>query len=201
MVGEIIELLEEGKALYESFEGESYFKVIFMSSVEDFASELKDKSHFLLSSTEKAIGNQAEKVNLTPSITAGTESCVESCVISNDPAERKGIQLNEQQKHFLISKGSYQPLLEGYPCNKAISKSKQNSFSSKWYETLLYLEYSPSLDRAFCFACSLFGNNPGSSYAETSWSHDGVNRWDKMKSRGKNKKSNYLNTLAAHLIV
>ena len=107
-----------------------------MSSVEDFASKLKDKSHFLLSSTEKAIGNQAEKVNLTPSITAGTESCV----ISNEPAERKGIQLNEQQKHFLISKGSYQPLLEGYSCNKSISKSKQNSFSSKWYETLPYLE-------------------------------------------------------------
>ena len=109
MVGEIIELLEEGKALYESFEGEGYCQVIFMSSVEYFSSELKDKSHFLLSSTEKAIGNQAEKVNLTPSITAGTESCV----ISNHPAERKGIQLNEQQKHFLISKRSYQPLLEG----------------------------------------------------------------------------------------
>ena len=199
MVGEIIELLEEGKALYDSFEFEGYCEDIFISSVEDFASELKEKSHFLFSSTEKAIGNQAEKVNLKPSITAGTESCV----ISNDTSERRGIQLNEQQKHFLISKGPYQPLLESYPpCNKAISKSKQNLFSSKWYETSPYLEYSPSLDRAFSFACSLFGNNPGSVNAETSWSHYGVNRWDKMKSRGKNKKGkNYLSTLEAHLIV
>ncbi|KAI6655314.1 hypothetical protein LOD99_2149 [Oopsacas minuta] len=44
------------------------------------------------------------------------------------------------------------------------------------------------MDGAFCIACSLFGNNSRASFAETSWSHDGVNRWDKMKSRGKGKK-------------
>ena len=127
MVGEINELSEEGKALYDSFEVEGYCEDIFIKSVEDFASELKEKSHFLFSSTEKAIANHAEKVKHKPSITAGTESCV----ISNDPSERRGIQLNEQHKYFLISMGPYQPLLESYPCNKAIYKSKQNSFSSK----------------------------------------------------------------------
>ena len=72
--------------------------------------------------------------------------------MSNDPAERKGIQLSEQQKNFLISKGPYQPVLENYLCSNVISKSKQNSFSAKWLDTFPYLEYSPSLDRAYCFA-------------------------------------------------
>ena len=61
MVGEIIELLEEGKILRESFEGEGYCEEVFMSSVEDFASELKEKSHFLFSSTKKATENEERK--------------------------------------------------------------------------------------------------------------------------------------------
>ena len=120
--------------------------------------------------------------------------------MSNDPAERKGIQLSEQQKNFLISKGPYQPVLENYLCSNVISKSKQNSFSAKWLDTFPYLEYSPSLDRAYCFACSLFGDGAGSASAETNWSNDGVNRWTSMKSRGKRKKGKLLEhfTSASH---
>ena len=167
-----------------------------MSSVEDFASELKDTSHFLFSSTKVATENEAERMS---SKSAAETVQTESCVMSNNPAERKGIQLSEQQKDFLISKGPYQPVLENYPCNNVISKSKQNSFSAKWFETFPYLEYSPSLDRAYFFACSLFGDGAGSASAETNWSNDGVNRWDKMKSRGK-KKVNFWSILPARLI-
>ena len=60
------------------------------------------------------------------------------------------------------------------------------------YQTLPFLEYSPSLDRAYCFACSLFGDDAGSTCAETGWSRNGVNRWDKMKSRGTGKKGKLL---------
>ena len=120
--------------------------------------------------------------------------------MNNGQAERKGIQLSEQQKYFLISKGPYQPVLENYPCNNVILKSKQNSLSAKWFEIFPYLEYSPSLDRAYCFACSLFGDGAGSASAETNWSNDGVNRWTSMKSRGKRKKGKLLEhfTSASH---
>ena len=50
------------------------------------------------------------------------------------------------------------------------------------------MEYSPKTDRAFCFTCCLFGDGAGPT--ETgwwNWSTEGVNRWDKMKSRGKKK--------------
>jgi hypothetical protein len=99
----------------------------------------------------------------------------ESCVISNDPAEGIGVQLSEQQKQYLISKGTHQPVLEKCPFNVVISKSKQNSFSTQWYKEFPYLEYSLPLDRALCFACSLFGDGAGTGSAETNWSSNGVN--------------------------
>ena len=121
---------------------------------------------------QKALENMAEKM---ASQSADENVQTESCVISNDPAERRGIQLSEQEKKFLIPKGPHRPVLEKYPCNNAVSKTKQNSFSAKWYEAYPYLEYSPSLDRAYCFACSLFGDEVGSGCtAETKWSSANV---------------------------
>ena len=127
MIGEIMELLKEGKTIHQSFNGTGYLQDVFVSSVDDFASELNKKSHFLYDSAKEFIGNQPEKGNL--SLFSDTDSGISS----NDAAERREIQLNEQQKHFLISKGPYQPVLEKFTCDKAMSKSKQKSFSSKWY--------------------------------------------------------------------
>ena len=185
MIGEIIKLLEEGKTLRESFEDENYCEELFVSSAKDFASELKKKCNFLFTSTKDALEDKAEKMSSTSNAqTVQTESCV----ISNDLAKRIGVQLSDQQKQYLISKGPHQPVLQKYPCNNAISKSKQNSFSAQWYQEFSYLEYSPSLDRAFCFACSLCGDGAGTGSSQTNWSSDGVSRWDKMKSRGKSRK-------------
>lgn len=60
-----------------------------------------------------ALENMAEKM---ASKSAAETVQTESCVISNNPVERIRIQLSEQQKNILISKGPYQPVLEKYPC-------------------------------------------------------------------------------------
>ena len=109
-----------------------------------------------------------------------------SDVIDRDPANRIGITLTEQQKMFLISRAPFQPVLQTYPVNKKIPAEKQNSFSSNCFKEFPYLEYSPSSGRVYCFACSLFGDN--TSCSEKSWYSEGLNQWDKMKSRGKKKK-------------
>ena len=57
MIGEIIELLEEGKTLRESFEDENYYEELFMSSAKDFASQLKKKCNFLFTSIKDALIN------------------------------------------------------------------------------------------------------------------------------------------------
>ena len=196
MLGEIIGLVEDAKALNESFEGKDYCKEQYMTSMNDLVSELKEKSSLLLNSCQEAIEKEAEKV-LSPATETVT---TQPRIIRNDPAERKGIQLTEQEKNFLLYKGPHQPVLKKYPVNNAVFSSKQNSFSAKWYQTLPFLEYSPSLDRAYCFACSLFGDDAGSTCPETGWSRNGVNRWGKMKSRGTGKKGKLLEhfTSASH---
>ena len=100
MFGEIIGLLEDAKALNESFEGKDYSKEEYMASVNDFVSELKEQSSFLLNSCREAIEKEAEKVLSPATETVETQPRI----ISNDPAERKGIQLTEQEKNFLIYK-------------------------------------------------------------------------------------------------
>ena len=80
MFGEIIGLLEDAKALNESFEGKDYCKEEYMASMNEFVSELKEKAP------------ATETVETQPRM------------ISNDPAERKGIKLTQQAKNFLIYK-------------------------------------------------------------------------------------------------
>ena len=65
MVGEMIELLKEGKGIHKLFEGEGYSQDVFVSSVEDFASELNKKSHFLYNPAKEFIDNEPKKVHLS----------------------------------------------------------------------------------------------------------------------------------------
>ena len=52
--------------------------------------------------------------------------------------------------------------------------------SANWYKEFPYLEYSICKYAAYCFICSLFGK----SGQDLVW----VSTWNKMKSRGVNKK-------------
>ena len=99
-----------------------------------------------------------------------------------DPGNRPS-SLNENQRKYLIKRGPCQPKLPVYPTSKNIPSGKQSQFSSKWFTTYPYLEYSTSKDAAFCFVCSLFPNPTG----EEAWSRTGVSSWHKMKGRGKQK--------------
>lgn len=51
----------------------------------------------------------------------------------------------------LLGFSSYQPQV-CFPRNK-----KGRAFQGKWYHDFKWLEYSPYLDKAFCFHCRLFG--------------------------------------------
>ena len=49
--------------------------------------------------------------------------------------------------------GPYQPKCQ-YPID-----SRGRHFSSKWYVEFKWLEYSPHLDKAYCFPCRVFNRN------------------------------------------
>lgn len=106
-------------------------------------------------------------------------------MVELDPGLRSPIYLmTGQNKENLIDayicKGPHQPLLKSYPIN-----SINKSFQTSWYTKFIWLEYSESQDKVFCFPCFLFINNPGDS----KFTSTGYNNWDKAldKSKGMTK--------------
>ena len=96
-----------------------------------------------------------------------------------DPADwhpTKLASLTREEKHRLIKLGPCQPRLVCYPLDK---QGKYNrSFHASWYDLVYakdWLEYSPNIDRMFCFACRMFGV-PLMAKGEESWLSDGVTR-------------------------
>jgi len=61
---------------------------------------------------------------------------------------------NRLEKMERIKKGPYQPMNIQFP-RKTVGTSKR-SFHSKWYHDYNWLEYSQTLDAAFCFPCRCF---------------------------------------------
>jgi len=83
-----------------------------------------------------------------------------------------------------IKQGPFQPLLNLYP--QTIHKNKQRSFNKNWYNSYKWLEYSPSIDAAFCFYCRCFnGNECNSSHVDSCFSVNGFKSWYRNHERFK----------------
>ncbi|CAF4186840.1 unnamed protein product, partial [Rotaria sordida] len=91
--------------------------------------------------------------------------------ISHDPSIIK--VFDENELHYLVNQGPYQPLLSQYP----------------WYKEFPLIEYSPITDSIYCFCCRLFGRGPGGAQPENTWVSTGTKMWNKVKgSQGTGKK-------------
>ncbi|CAF2193147.1 unnamed protein product [Rotaria magnacalcarata] len=63
------------------------------------------------------------------------------------------------------------------------TSKKSLSFQDRWYCDYPLIEYSILKDRAYCFACRLFGSGPGSLLADRAWTTNGVYQWKKMTGK------------------
>ncbi|CAF2704956.1 unnamed protein product [Rotaria sp. Silwood2] len=112
--------------------------------------------------------------------------------IDRDPGAAIGLSNNihkfsDDQLRYLTSKGPFQPRID-FPINEKLKSAKQTyKFVHSWYADFPFLEYSIAKDKVYCFVCRLFGDGAGSEQSELAWII-GTNRWNKMKSRGKEKK-------------
>ena len=180
MLNDLLQTLHNERSLVDRD-----FKEDFLTGTKKLLTEIECKVHDMLPIINDAFV-QHEK-NMRDIVSRG--KCpdeVSDLFISGDPARRLGINLTDQHRKYLLSKGPQRPMLDSYPVKSSIPARKQNCFTKSWYNIKPFIEYSRNLDKIFCFACSLFGIQIGCS--EDMWQNEGVNRWDKMKGTGKKKK-------------
>ena len=58
---------------------------------------------------------------------------VSNLSISGDPAGRVGINLTDQHREYLQSKGPHRSMVDSYPLNPSIPAHKQNCLIKSWY--------------------------------------------------------------------
>ena len=81
--------------------------------------------------------------------------------LTDDPSLPLPSDVNE--RYVCIRKGPYQPRLRNYKITT--HNGKKRTYCSKWYGIHSWLEYSPVMDRMYCFVCRAFGHRvtgPGS---------------------------------------
>ncbi|CAF4909838.1 unnamed protein product, partial [Rotaria sp. Silwood1] len=152
----------------------------FVEKTRSFVFELKT----ILDSLDTTCHEQIEKMN------AQFSNVEFVCRKSNDAISRDPAywptngKFTEEELRYLIHKGPMQPVLNDYPKNLSLVAQKTTcKFVPKWFNEYPMLEYSESIDRAFCFAC-----RPGSEKADLAWIKTGLQSWSKMKGKGKGKK-------------
>ena len=138
----------------------------FAVSAKEFAKDIETQCHDLKNSAERLLLKiEKQKGFVQPGEAAA--------LIEHDPRKRKE-DLSDNQRHFLINLGPYQPRLAVYPSNKQIKSGKQNKFSSTWFSDFPHLEYSVENDAAYCYVCCLFPKGVRRPSADASWTINGV---------------------------
>ncbi|XP_050065857.1 uncharacterized protein LOC126554901, partial [Aphis gossypii] len=88
-----------------------------------------------------------------------------------------------------ITRGPFQPNFDTFPRTQCGNYSR--SFHKKYYSEFKWLEYSPTTDSAFCFACRCFSSsNLNVGQKETAFTTKGFNTWKNIsESLKKHQKS------------
>ena len=60
---------------------------------------------------------------------------------------------------------------------RSFGKGRKRDFNSLWYRSYTWLDYSISLDAAFCYPCRIFKCDVGSGRAEHSFIVTGFSNW------------------------
>jgi len=93
-------------------------------------------------------------------------------------------------------RGPYQPVLDFYPRTKFGKNDR--SFIKSWFSIFKWIEYSPMVDRIFCFSCRVFDASDGrnSGQIDRTFSRIGFKNWNNATSglRENQKSKHYINS-------
>ena len=89
------------------------------------------------------------------------------------------INQRDTTRRAYMNHGPFQPTLSAYP--KSGPEDHKRSFQCSWFKQFTWLEYSQSLDAAFCFPCFLFNKPSGMGYyGQRAFTIDGFQNWKKV---------------------
>ena len=146
---------------YKPFIMEEVFKEDFLSRTKKLLTEIECRVHDMLSIVNVTFIQHEKDMR---NIVSGGKCLdgVSSLVISDDPTGRLGINLTDQHRWNLLSKGPHRSMLNNCPVKPSMAACKQDCFAKPWYDINPFIEYSQN-NKVFCFARSLFGSEIGCS--------------------------------------
>jgi hypothetical protein len=109
---------------------------------------------------------------------------IDLSTIERDPGMRTQIYdypVNHQDtvRRAYLNLTPLQPTLSVYPKSGDIDHKR--SFQVSWFKLYPWLEYSITLDAAFCFPCFLFNKPLGTGYyGQRAFTTDGFQKWKKV---------------------
>ncbi|KAL6491731.1 hypothetical protein OROGR_034096 [Orobanche gracilis] len=122
---------------------------------------------------------------------------IDLSVLERDPGLRHQVYdypVNQQDtiRRAYMNLGPLQPTLSVFP--KSGPETHKRSFQASWFKLYPWIEYSQSLDAAFCFPCFLFNKPSGLGYyGQQAFTIDGFRNWKKLAFRGHNENPNSIN--------
>ncbi|XP_024974878.1 uncharacterized protein LOC112512984 [Cynara cardunculus var. scolymus] len=153
-----------------------FFKRKHASSSSQYPEETTNVDNTLASSIPP-IENPCKKAQIESNdIDLGT--------LERDPALRHKIYdypINQQDtiRRAYMNLGPLQPTLSMFP--KSGLESHKRSFQASWYKLHPWIEYSKTLDAAFCFPFFLFNKPSGLGYyGQRAFTTDGFRNWKKV---------------------
>ncbi|KAJ9538686.1 hypothetical protein OSB04_031419 [Centaurea solstitialis] len=109
---------------------------------------------------------------------------IDLSTLERDPGLRLQVYdypVNQQDtvRRAYLSLGPLQPTISMFP--KSGPKSHKRSFQASWYRLYPWIEYSKTLDAAFCFPCLIFNKPCGLGYhGQQAFTKDGFRNWKKV---------------------
>ncbi|KAL6498018.1 hypothetical protein OROGR_028415 [Orobanche gracilis] len=109
---------------------------------------------------------------------------IDISVLERDPGLRHQVYdypVNQQDtiRRAYMNLGPLQPSLSVFP--KSGPETHKHSFQASWFKLYPWIEYSQSLDAAFCFPCFLFNKPSGLGYyGQQAFTIDGFRNWKKV---------------------
>ncbi|XP_021770498.1 zinc finger MYM-type protein 1-like [Chenopodium quinoa] len=105
--------------------------------------------------------------------------------LMRDPGLRKQIETYDSDEKDLIRRsyidfGPYQPKLDNYPYSG--SEKHPRRFQKSWFVKFPWLEYSPTMDAAYCFYCFLFAKKPLGRCGSDTFTVKGFKNWKKVNN-------------------